>query len=182
MRFILQDAFWFVHVLFCKMIQFQFLSEFPLSYFPYPVAPCLILILCYSTAFTFICSMIFFLSPHSVILRFFLIHLVLMALFCTAIQKYSVSLLRFPSGIPVSVFCREISLVCHFKCPYSCFSYHSYFLVIAVLFVLSLMLPLEVEEIHFFPLFDVITDSSYWCIYATVIAGESPASFFYWHL
>ena len=49
-----------------------------------------------------------------------------------------VSLLCFPFLSHVQVFLSEISLVCHLKYPYSCFSSHFCFLVIFVLLMLVL--------------------------------------------
>ena len=50
-----------------------------------------------------------------------------MSLFWAAIGRDSVSLLRFPFLSHVQVFSCEMSLVCHLKCPYSCFSTHFLF-------------------------------------------------------
>ena len=47
--------------------------------------------------------------------------LVLMALFCAAIRRNSVSLLKLPYFSHVEIFWCEISLVCCLKYPYSCF-------------------------------------------------------------
>ena len=65
-----------------------------------------------------------------------------MALFCAAIRRDSVFLLRFPFRRHIEVFSCDIWPVCHLKYPYSYFSSHFYFLVIVVLFVpiLSLLL------------------------------------------
>ena len=65
-----------------------------------------------------------------------------MALFCAAIRRDSVSLLRFPFLSHVQVFSGEISLVCRLKWTYNNLSSHFRFLVIFallmfVLFVLS---------------------------------------------
>ena len=69
-----------------------------------------------------------------------------MALFCVVIRIDSVSLLRFPFLSPVQVFLSEI---CRMKCPYRCFSFHFYFLVIFVqlifmyvLFLVTIINPL----------------------------------------
>ena len=69
-----------------------------------------------------------------VILILALIYLFHMTLFCAAIRKDSVFLLR----LPFQVFSYEILLVCLLKYPYSCFSSHFSFQVIVVLFVLML--------------------------------------------
>ena len=44
-----------------------------------------------------------------------------MALFCAAIRRDSVSVLKFPFLSHFQVFLWEILLVCHLKCPYSLF-------------------------------------------------------------
>ena len=68
---------------------------------------------------------------------FALTYLVLMTLFCAAIRRDSISLLRLPFLSRVNVFSCEISLVCCLKYPNSCFSSH-FFLFSFVLLVLVL--------------------------------------------
>ena len=77
------------------------------------------------------------LSPHGLHLLYFCVlsiltlkWLVLMALFCTAIRRDSVSLLRFPFFIHVLVFLCEMLIITHLKRPWSCFSSHFCFLVL----------------------------------------------------
>ena len=79
-------------------------------------------------------------SPHNfhllfscVSLIFPLTYLVLMALFCAAIRRDLVAFLMFPFFSHAQVFTSEISLVCHLKYPYSCFSCNFVFLVIVLL-------------------------------------------------
>ena len=86
--------------------------------------------------------------------QFFLIKLGLMVLFCTAIRRDSVFLLRFLFHGHVQVFSCEISLVCRFKCSYNCFSSHFYFLVIfvplkLVLFILFLVVVISLPSWNF---------------------------------
>ena len=63
------------------------------------------------------------LSPHLTLISYFapsylfLLWLVLMALFCAAIRRDSVSLLRFPFIRYIHVFLCEMSLVSHLKRP-----------------------------------------------------------------
>ena len=71
-----------------------------------------------------------FLSQHNLHLLFCcvlsllaLTYLVLMALFCAAIRRDSVSLFRFPFLSHVQVFSWEISLVCRLKYSYNCFCF-----------------------------------------------------------
>ena len=52
---------------------------------------------------------------------FALIWLVVIALFCAAIRRDSISLLRFPFLRQVHVFTREMSLVYRLKYPYNCY-------------------------------------------------------------
>ena len=63
-----------------------------------------------------------------------LIWLVLMALFCTAIRKYSFSLIKFPFLSHVQVFSCEM-FISRLKRQDSCFSSHFCFLVIVILLV-----------------------------------------------
>ena len=85
-----------------------------------------------------------------------------MSLFCAAIRKYSVSLLRFPFLSQIQVFSCEMSLVCRLKCPYSCFYSHFCFLVIFVLLILVLSVLFLVAIISLPPRFSM--KSSNGCI------------------
>ena len=64
-----------------------------------------------------------------------------MALFCAAIKRDSVSLLKFPFRSYVLVFSNKILSVCRLKYLYSYFSSHFWFLVIVVqlIFMLSVL-------------------------------------------
>ena len=84
------------------------------------------------------------LLPHHLYLLFCyilsilaLIWLVLMTLFCAAIRRDSVSLLRFPFYSHDQVFSCEMSLVCYLKCPCSYFSSHFRSLFIFVLLMIG---------------------------------------------
>ena len=81
-----------------------------------------------------------------------------MALFCAAIRRDSVSLLRFPFLSHVQVFLCEISLICRLKCPYSCFSSHFYCLIILILLILAFVLFL-VAVISLSPSFFMLSSS-----------------------
>ena len=82
------------------------------------------------------------LSPHSLHLLFCcvlsilaLIWLVPMALFCAAIRRVSVSLLKFPFLSHVQVLSCEMLFISRLKRPWSCFSSHFCFLVFVVVVV-----------------------------------------------
>ena len=75
----------------------------------------------------------------------------LMALFCAAVRRDSVSILMFPFLSHVQVFLWKILLVCHLKYPYCCFSYHFCFLVIFFLLMLVLSVLFQVAIISLPP-------------------------------
>ena len=82
-----------------------------------------------------------------------------MVLFCAAIRRDSVSLLRFPFHSSVQVFLCEISLVCLLKYSYGCFS--AYFCFLVVLFALIQPLMLLATVISFRLLYLMLSSSSY---------------------
>ena len=115
------------------------------------------------------------LSPHNLHLLFCrilsilaLTYLVLMVLFCAAINKDSVSLKRFPFFRHVQVFSWEISLVYRLKYPYTCFSTH-FFLVIFVLLKLVLSLLFLEAVISFPPRFFMLSS----CIDVSIFSYQS---------
>ena len=65
-----------------------------------------------------------------------LIWLVLVALFCTAVQRDSVSLISIPFLCHVHVCLCMPSLLSRLKCPSSCFSSHVWFLFIVLLILM----------------------------------------------
>ena len=88
------------------------------------------------------------LSPHSLHLLFCcvlsilaLIWLFLMALFCAAIRRDSVSLLKFPFLSQVQALSCDMLFISRLKRPWSCFPSHFCFLVVVILLsiVLSLL-------------------------------------------
>ena len=92
------------------------------------------------------------LSPHSLHLLFCcvlsihaLIWLVLLALFCAAIRRVSVSLLRFPFLSLVQVFSCEMMFICRLKRPYSCFS--SYFCFLFIVIQMSIVLAKKPQSV-----------------------------------
>ena len=76
-----------------------------------------------------------------------------MALFCAAISRDSVSLLKFPFLSQIQVFSREISLVCLLKYQYSYFSFRFRFLAIVFLLIFMLSVLFLVAVINLFLLF-----------------------------
>ena len=84
-----------------------------------------------------------------------------MSLLCAAIQKYSVSLLRFPFLSHIQVFSYKISNVCCLKYPYSCFSSHFSFLVIVVLLIFLLFVLFLVAVVRFTSSFLMKSSSCY---------------------
>ena len=53
MRFILFDGFWFVYTPFISMVKFQFIAQFPVDHFSYPVVSILTLLLRYFAIFAY---------------------------------------------------------------------------------------------------------------------------------
>ena len=86
------------------------------------------------------------LPPHSLHLLFCcvwsipaLICLVLMELFCAAIRRDSVSLLKFPFLSQVQVLLCEMLFISLLKHTYSCFSFHFCFLIIVIMLFIMLL-------------------------------------------
>ena len=111
---ILLKAFWFLHISFVQMVKFEFIAHFPVDHFPPLVLPSLILFL--RELDSLIMGLIILsLSPHNqyllfcfVFSAFALTYLILMALFCTAVRRDSVSLLRCPFNF--TCFLLEMSI------------------------------------------------------------------------
>ena len=103
-----------------------------------------------------------------------------MASFCVAIRKDSLPLLRFPFLSHVQVFLCVLSLVCHLKYPYTCFSFHL-FLVIFVMLTLTWSVLLLVAVISLPPHFFMESSS---CsidasMLSSILASLLPPSFLY---
>ena len=105
-----------------------------------------------------------FQSPHNLHLVFCcvlsilaLIWLVHVALFCVAIRRDSISLLKFPFLNHVHIFSCEMLLISRLKPPQSCFSSHFRFLVISFLEILMLSVLFLRAVISFSPHFVIIT-------------------------
>ena len=92
-----------------------------------------------------------------------------MALFCAAIRD-PVSLLSFPFFNHVHVFSYDMSLIGLLKRPESCFSSHSYFLVIALLWIIVSFVLLLVAVISLPSRFYML--SSRRCINASMLSSK----------
>ena len=119
------------------------------------------------------------LSPHNLHLLFCCILSIFAWLLgsfvlCCHQKRFSLSSKIFLSH--VLIFSCEISLVCHLKHPWSCFSSYLCFLVLDVL------LDSGCCNESFFALFYVIFESSCGCIVTTVNVHVSSFSFFFWQI
>ena len=104
--------------------------------------------------------------PHNLFLIFYYVlsiftlpWLIFIELFSGAMNRDSVSLLKFPFLYKFQVFSCQISSVCLLTYPYSCFSSHFYFLVIIVLLIFMLSMLFLVIVIILSLLFYVIFES-----------------------
>ena len=132
---IFQEGFWVVSISFDRMVKFQFLAQSPVDHLA--TQPYLVLYsLCANLPLSLIVWLIVSsLSPHGPHLQFCCVlsififtYLVLMALFCAAIRRDSVSLKRFPFISHVQVFSCEISIV-HIIVFLSIFVYNYFYSV-----------------------------------------------------
>ena len=92
----------------------------------------------------------------------FLLWLLLLTLFCAAIKRHSVSLLRFPFLCHVHIFSYLIFLVCCLKYLYSCFSSYFCHLDFKIIVVLSVIISNDIavtgcSNQSFFALFYIKT-------------------------
>ena len=116
------------------------------------------------------------LSPHNLHFLFCyvlpilaLIWLVLMVLFCAAIRRDSVSLLKFSFLSHVQVFSSGMLLFSRLNRPWSCFSSYFYFLVIVILLVFVLSVSFLVAVISPPPCFSMWSSSH--CIDASTLSS-----------
>ena len=125
---------------------FNFLHNSQWITFPVQLCQVLYSFCTYSLHLPIMWLIVLSLLPHKTYICYFfcilsifaLTKFVLMTMFCAAIKKDSVSLLRFSFLSHVQVYSYEIFFVCCLKYPYSCLSSHFYFLVIVVLLILVL--------------------------------------------
>ena len=156
------------------MVNFKLLERFPVDHLPHPVVIRLILSFCQFTAFANgeICK-------SAILLRliYSCLDIVLIALFCVAIRRYSVFLFRFSFLSHVQVFSCGISLMYHLKRPYFCFSSHFLWLILFFWFIYCLSC---FWSLSFSALFYVVF-FLYRRIDVILKSGES-SYFFSWHI
>ena len=164
---ILQTWCYFVHIQFVRMAKHQFLAQFLGNNFTHLFS---VLICCIH-----LCDWSFSLSAHYLHLLFCCIlsilaciWLILIALFCAAIRRDFVSLLRFPFLSHVHVLSCEMLLISHLKRPYIWFYSHFCFLVIMVPLVLVLSVYFLVAVISLPSRFCMWSSSH--CIYASTLS------------
>ena len=107
-----------------------------------------------------------------------LIWLVLMALFCAAIRRDSVFLLKFPFLSQVQVFLCEMLFISRLKRPQSCFSSKFWFQVIVAL--LSTVLSNGCNQSFLFSY--VVLETLYRCVNAVFDASKFSSSLFSWYI
>ena len=124
------------------------------------------------------------LSPHSLHLLFCcilsiptLIWLVLMALFCTAIWRDSVSLLKFIFLIHFQVLSCEMLFISRLKRSWSCFPCFCHSVIYRVVSIFS-----DGCNQSSFVFFYVVFKSLYGCVNAVFDAGKSSSSLFSWYM
>ena len=128
------------------------------------------------------------LSPHSLHLLFCyvlsilaLIWLVLMALFCAAIRRDSVSLLKFPFLSHVQVLSCEM-FISRLKRPWSCFPSHYFPSLCHSVIYRVVSIVSDGRSQSSFVFFYVVFESLYWCVNAVFYAGKSSSSLFSWYI
>ena len=134
-----------MHIPFVRIDKFKFLAQFPVDHLPHPVVSSLVLVFVLVCRIRLLCDSWFRPNYHMTYtcnsvasILFLFVSLVFMALFCAAIRRDLVSLLKFPFHRHFLVFSCEISSVCRSKYPYSRFSFHFGFLIIIVLLIFML--------------------------------------------
>ena len=110
-----------------------------------------------------------------------LIWLVIMTLFCDAIWRDSVSLLRFPFHSHFQFFPCDMLLICLLIHPWNCFSSHFCFVIIVILLVFFLTIVSGSCNQSSSVLFNVVL-KSYLCVITAVNAGESFLSLLFWYI
>ena len=136
------DKCWVGDIPFVRMVTFEFLAHLPMDHLAYPVMSSLSLSVLLQSLIMW--SMVSSSSTHNLLLLFCcvlcilaLIWFVLKALFCAAIRRDSVSLLKFPFLSHVQVLSCKM-FISRLKHPSSCFPSHFCFLVIVILLAIVL--------------------------------------------
>ena len=104
-------------------------------------------------------SWVWYISAVLLHLVYFCFDIVVMALFGDSIRRDSASLSGFTFHNHVQFFSCEVSLTCHLKYPYSCFSSHFCFLVIFILLMLMLSVLFLVPVSFFLRTFLMLSSS-----------------------
>ena len=130
---------------FIRMVEFKFLAQFSVDHLAHPLV-----LYSFSASLEHLLIMwliVSSLSPHDlhlllccVLSNLALIWWVLMALFCAAFRRNSVSLLRFTFFSHVHVFWCEMSPFSLLNRPESCLSSYFCFIVIVLLILMSSVL------------------------------------------
>ena len=176
------------HLLVWSNLNFLHISQ----WIPLPTQSCLAL---YSFCANLLHSLIMWLmvsslSPHSLHLLFYcvlsilvLIWLVLMVLFCAAIRRDSVSLLKFPFLSYVQILSCEMLFISRLNCPMQLFSFpflfprFCHFVIYRVVSIVS-----DGRNQSSFVFFYVDFESLYGCVNAVFDAGKSPSALFFWYI
>ena len=132
-----------MHKPFGSIVKYQFLAQCPLDYI---VVSNLLLFCANFHHLPIMWIILSCLSSHNLHLLFrcilsifALTLLVLMPLFCIVARRNVVFILRFHFLNDFPLFSDEILLVSCFKYPYSCFSSHSWFLVVPLIIILFVL-------------------------------------------
>ena len=158
-----------MHIPFILTVRFKLLTKFPVDHLHPTLHSYLDLYsrCAYIPLSLFIWLIVSSSSPYNQHLLFFrlvcsyLTYLILMMLFCAAIWRDSVSLLKYPFFNDVQLSSCKISLVCCSKCPYNCFYSHFCFLVIFVQLMLMVSVLFLVTVISLPPRFFMWSSSRY---------------------
>ena len=172
------------------MVKFKYLAHFPVD-ITFPTQSFQVLYsFCVNLLHSLMWLVVSSLSPHNLHLLFCwvlsilaLIWLVLMALFCAAIRRDSVSLLKFPFLSQVPVLSWEMLFISRLKTPIELFFFPFLFpsychsVVIRVVSIVS-----DGSHQSSFVFFYVVFESLYRCINAAYDAGKSSSSIFSWYI
>ena len=168
-----------MHIQFVGMVKSIFLAHFLVDHLAQPVMSSLVFLLYQFAAFA---NYVTAKSAFAILLR--LIYprfdmIGIMALFCIAIRRDSVSLLKLTFLSHVQVLSCVMLFISRLKCPWSCFPSHFCFLVFchSVMYrVVSIVS--DGRNQSSFVFFYVVFESLYRCVKAFLDAGKSSSSLF----